>query len=138
MPAPVGLVLGADRGGGDAVLAEELAGDPLHQLGRARRVLEHHQIEVTVRVDEAGRKGRARAIDLEPCSSVPERTDGGDAVALDGEIPLEPGAPGSVEDPRALEQHVEAGVLGHEGDSLASSCTARRFLASWSQGPKLS
>ena len=118
MPAPVGLVLGSDGRGGDAILAEKLGRDALHQFRCDRRILENHEIGVAMCVDEAGRDGRVGAIDLDCRSSAPERTQRGDRVALDSEIGLEPGASGSIENPRVLEQQVKSDVLGHEDDSL--------------------
>jgi hypothetical protein len=59
VPTPVGLVLGSDGRSGDAVLAEKLGGDPLHQLGRERRILEDHEVGMAVRVDERRRSARA-------------------------------------------------------------------------------
>ncbi len=72
---------------------------------------------MAVCVDEAGSQRRAGAVDLDLRPGAPERTDGGDRVSLDGDIALEPGAAGSVEDPRTLQQQVEFAVPAHEDSS---------------------
>src|SRR5919107_4378593 len=94
-----------DRREADAAVAHHRRGDAV--LGGGREVRVPHRLPVVVGVDvhEARRDESAARVDL-LAAAAGHFADGGDPPVLDGDVRLEGGAPGAVDDGAAADDEV--------------------------------
>ena len=98
-------VLGPDRRRRDAVLAEDLAADPLRRFHQERRVAEDAEIAVAVRVDE--RRGHDAAGHVERPIAGQVGGERGHTVAHDPQVETLTGTPPAVHHHAAAKNEIE-------------------------------
>ena len=106
--APRADVLGGQRSHGHAVLAQQLGGDALHDLGQHLGPQQHIQVAVAVGVDEAGGHGQARRVD-HLIGRLGDGADGGDLAVLHQHIGVDAGSAGAVDHAAVFDEHSRHG-----------------------------
>jgi hypothetical protein len=96
-PGQVALLAGADRGEGDAAVAQHHGGDAVPARRAGHRVPEELGVEVGVDVDEAGRDQAVTGVHLAP-APLGHLAHRGDPVAVDGHVGRPRRGPGAVGD----------------------------------------
>ncbi len=90
--------------------AGDLGRHPLQDLARRAAVDQHVELRLPEQIDEAGRDHQVRRVDRDRCRGTGKRTDGGDAIAADGDVTAEPRRAGAVDNPAIPDQDVEPGL----------------------------
>ena len=99
-----GLLLGADRRLGEGAHADDFRRHPLTDLGLRRRAAEVEEVGVRVHVDEAGRDHASGDVEDAVGGAGETRRDGGDALALHGDVGAPGRCPRAVDDAAAAQQ----------------------------------